>query len=219
MRDFITVDIETGPLPDGELSEFAPKFKPPGNYKDPEKIEAKRIEHMDKVREGAALSPLTGRVLAIGFKRSSASDVTILMDEDEASMLREFTDMFSRVTDGTHFVTFNGNTFDWPFIIKRCWRHRIDFPFHRLRNGRYWGSFSVDLREVWGMGDRQASGNLDQVCRMFGLSGKTGSGDQFHSLIQQGLLSEARDYLVNDVLITHDLAKIMIAGDIIRSFR
>ncbi len=70
----IVFDIETGPLPEFELTAMVPPFDPAevktGNLKDPEKIAAKLAEaeanHRRDFIERAALDPLTGRVLAIG---------------------------------------------------------------------------------------------------------------------------------------------------------
>src|SRR5688572_8585619 len=63
----ITFDIETAPLPDEQIAPFVPEFSAPSNYKDPEKIKAYIEGEKVKWLEQAALSPLTGRVVAIGI--------------------------------------------------------------------------------------------------------------------------------------------------------
>ena len=71
----IFFDIETGPLPEGELAALLPPFDPAevktGNIKDPAKIAEKIREaeeaHRRDFFDRAALDPLTGRVLAIGM--------------------------------------------------------------------------------------------------------------------------------------------------------
>ena len=71
-------DIETEPLPEAELREICPPFDAEavklGNLTDPVKIRAKIEEaersHWEDFVGGAALSPLTGRVAAIGILQS-----------------------------------------------------------------------------------------------------------------------------------------------------
>ena len=65
--NYTVFDIETGALPLAELEAIMPEFEPSKVLKDPEKIkadiEAKRAEWIDR----AALSPVSGQVLAIGY--------------------------------------------------------------------------------------------------------------------------------------------------------
>jgi hypothetical protein len=60
-------DIETGPRSRAELAECVPTFEAPSNWKDPEKIRAHVAEKEAEWFQSAALSALTGRVLAIGY--------------------------------------------------------------------------------------------------------------------------------------------------------
>ena len=68
--DIYCFDVETGRLPEPELTVMVQPFDPAevklGNFKDPEKIAAKLAEaeanHRIDFSERAALDPLTGRV-------------------------------------------------------------------------------------------------------------------------------------------------------------
>ena len=76
-------DIETGPLPRAELKELEPEFEAGGNVKDPIKvklaIEKKRAEWYNK----AALSPITGEILAIGIFDSATDKTSIITGEEK----------------------------------------------------------------------------------------------------------------------------------------
>ncbi len=64
--------------------------------------------------------------------------------EEERAILSLFAELLS---PATWLVTFNGKSFDWPFVQNRAYRHGVDVPFH---------SVHVDLlhvgRRAWGDG-------------------------------------------------------------------
>ena len=121
----ITFDIETGLSPDA--AEFAPEFEAPANYKDPVKIAAYKAEKLTEWVEQAALSAVTGRVLAIGLRENGKT--TIICEDDEAAMLRDFWAFVA--PDGrirAPLVGFKSNRFDVPFLVRRSWRNRVPVP-------------------------------------------------------------------------------------------
>jgi uncharacterized protein YprB with RNaseH-like and TPR domain len=206
----IVFDIETGPLPEGELENLMPRFDPAevklGNIKDAEKIksriaEAERNHRIDFI-EGAALDALTGRVLAIGLIFEDGS-FSVIGHDDEAAILRDFW----RITRGSRMIGFNSNSFDLPFLIRRSLRHRVLVP-REIRSGRYWSSTMVDLRDAWQMGDRQARGSLNAIARHLNLGQKTGQGADFARLWNSDR-DRAVAYLRQDVELTARIAEAM----------
>jgi hypothetical protein len=225
MLTTLTVDIETGPLPEPELLAMLPPFDPKevkcGNLKDPAKIAEKIAEaeanHLRDFTERAALDPLTGRILAIGVlgfdpRGELGPDWTapikgeIFGAEDEAAMLREFWGMVVSDDHGrlNHIVGFNLCLFDLPFLFRRSWKHGITPPAG-LRRGRYWGDNVVDLRDLWQLGDRQARGSLDAIARHLGVGAKTGNGAEFAALWKRDQ-DAAIEYLKNDLQLTAAIA-------------
>lgn len=199
-------DIETGPLPDIILDALVPEFEPAANLKDPEKIAADIAKKKVRFKEQAALSPLTGRVLAVGFQPDFGDPPLILCDDDESKLLASVWDHF-RTAGGNRrpmFVGFNIHGFDLPFLVKRSWVNGVPVP-PNVRQGRYWADWFIDLREVWQLGDRQAEGSLDTICRALGLGEKNGSGADFARLWQENR-DEAVKYLLNDLDLTAKLA-------------
>lgn len=202
----IVFDIETGPLPDIVLDALMPEFEPAANLKDPDKIAADIAKKKAKFKQDAALSPLTGRVLAVGFQPDFGDPPLILADDDEAVLLASVWNHF-RTAGGQRrpmFVGFNVHAFDLPFLVKRSWVNGVDIP-PNIRQGRYWADWFVDLREIWQLGDRQASGSLDAICRALGLGEKNGSGADFAKLWKEDR-EQAIKYLLNDLELTAKLA-------------
>jgi DNA polymerase elongation subunit (family B) len=195
----IYFDIETGPLPDAELlTQFDPLDVAIGNLKDPEKIRAKIDAARESFFEKAALDPLTGRVLAIGYL--SERETTILANEDEESLLAEWWHVVrGRMGTTNHLVGFNSHSFDWPFLIRRSWKYGLPVPDLRWK-GR-WVEQLIDLRDIWQLGDRQASGSLDKIARHLGLGGKNGDGALFYKLWATDR-NAAMTYLRRDVELT-----------------
>jgi len=207
-------DIETGPLPDEELNQILPPFDPAevkmGNLKDPEKRAAKLAEaetnYFADARDKAALSATTGKVLAIGLE-STNGETNCLAHESEWDILNQFWIRFHINSD--RFIGFNIFGFDLPFLIRRSWK--LGVPVSNIRQGRYWNERFLDLRDLWQLGDRQAKGSLDAICRHFGLAGKNGNGKDFARLFELNQ-KEALKYLVNDLRMTREVHEIMVGG-------
>lgn len=213
----IVFDIETGPAPLEVIEQHLPEFEAPANYKDPAKIEAYRAEQRERFIQRAALSPLTGRVLAIGawvdgiYHRHicaahgpGADAESGAEAEAEAACLRWFWGMVGK---GTLLVGFNSNRFDLPFLYRRSWALGIAIPSFRLtQNGRLHDRLHIDLMEIWQLGDRQNFISLDAIARYLGIGRKTGEGEFFYKVLK-AFPEEAIAYLENDVRLTFELAK------------
>lgn len=205
----IIFDIETGPLPMGELAVMLPKFEAPANYKDPAKIAAYEEEKRQAWIADSALSPLTGRVLAIGwmFAADTTDAVQIEGNDDEAATLKAFWDILfaHRTMHITKIVGFNSHSFDLPFLIKRSWKYGLSIP--PLKDGRWWNDlYTIDLRERWQLGDKTAPGSLDSIAKFFGLEGKKGSGADFATVWAKDR-EAAKLYLAHDLRLTNELWK------------
>ncbi len=205
----IIFDIETGPLPEAELTALLPPFDPEevkmGNTKDPVKVAAKLAEaeanHLRNFIDRAALDPLTGRVIAVGLLSFDTQDVTILGHDDEARTLAEFwTACTGNRGTLNRMVGFNSNQFDLPFLIRRSWKHNVTIPMG-IRRGRYWSDQMLDLRDLWQLGDRYAIGSLDAIARHLGVGAKNGDGKEFAALWAKDR-RQAEAYLRNDLELT-----------------
>ena len=206
---YIAFDIETAPLPDIELTELEPEFTAARNLKDPVKIELDIANKKQAWRDDAALSAITGRVVAIGYATAS-QEVILDIQDDETEMLRNFWARWDdREWGAGVWAGFNIFNFDLPFLVRRSWKHRIQVPL--VRETRWWSSRFVDLRQSWQLGDYQAHGNLDQVCRHLGLGKKTGNGADFAALLKTDHV-KAEEYLRNDITLTSRLCEVLIGN-------
>jgi len=207
-------DIETGGLPEDQIRSIVKPFDPKdvkhGNIKDPDKILAKideaRNNYYTDILDRAALSALTGRVLAIGIMEVGG-EFKIIANDDERLMIAEFWTLISN-TPGK-WVGFNSNKFDLPFLMRRSWALNMKLPF--LRKGRYWADELVDLRDLWQCGDYQAEGSLEAICRSFGLGGKAGDGAEFAQLWATDK-PKATAYLKRDLELTEAVYRRLTAA-------
>ena len=223
--------------------DFDPSTVKYGNTKDEakrrEKLEAAKAAHEKAVSDWRAnrnraefqwrqefihlapLSPITGRVLAIGYC-DAGGQVSIDDGPDEATIidnwLTEFTDAHA---SGGRLVGFHILGFDVPFLIRRAWKLGLDVPPCLRPRELHRNPTLVDLLDVWKCGTRDTAwhvdNKLDTVARFFGLGGKLDgiSGADFHRL-WNGSPAErekAVAYLEKDVQLTLAIAKAMgVAG-------
>lgn len=193
----IFFDIETTALPEADLLALAPEFEAAKNLRDPEKIAANIAEKRAEWLERAALSPETGRVLAIGLYDESFW----MFSGDEADILEAFwSGLCSHPEE--QFIGWNIFGFDLPFLVRRSWILGIATPSW-LRRGRVWDISFIDLMEVYSLGTKQYV-SLDTAARALGVGRKTGSGADFGKLwcgtMEQR--QQAIEYLQNDVELT-----------------
>jgi len=115
--------------------------------KDPEKIEAAK---KTVIRDKFALNPLTGKILCCGLMSNVSLDeaplssslqnpsspnventlyYTVIYDTDERKLIMNILHYMQRYIDNGHrIITYNGNGFDIPFIIRRAILNNIPHP-------------------------------------------------------------------------------------------
>lgn len=138
----------------------------------------------------AALHPLTGQVIAIGYR----FDTPMISSGPEDVVLRTFWARFVSLRDnGGNLIGFNIAQFDVPFLVRRSWLVGVDVPdgvFADANNDQLSGVF-VDLYRRWKCGAKwseescgHVSQGLDSICRAMGIGGKHDGlkGNSFASL-------------------------------------
>lgn len=226
------------PAHPGEFDENSVKT---GHLKDPAKISAKieearkahsslvenyarncatqEREYYEAAYERAPLSPVTGRVLAIGVGFADGSNHYLTLNEatdvNEAGLLEEFWRDFYYPTIKASFNLIGHNIFDFdvPFLIRRSWLLGIDIPENILR-GRYLNDAFIDTMTRWNCGSRSAGYvKLDMIGQALGVGGKLEgvTGADFHRLYFgfTGERDKAMDYLEADVNVTRNVARRM----------
>ena len=199
-------DIETGPISGDEVRQYMPKFEAPSNYKDEEKIAKVIAEKEHAWLEKAALSPITGKVLAIGHCIDD-KNVSVI-EGDEKDIISQFWE--SITYHGAilrKLIGFNSNSFDIPFLIRRSWKLGIKIPntLYKYHRGRvYLHENCVDILDYWSL-DTRDSIKLADLARYLEVGTKTASGAEFSGLYAENR-DEAISYLKNDILLTYKCA-------------
>lgn len=227
------------PPPPGE---FAPSSVKLGNLKDEtkirEKVDAAKRDHAAAVAnyesdcldaetaywqaaiDRAALSPTTGRLVAVGCWSATKQSTYIIGEPPEANTETKILADFWRLcgtmrSSNRKIVGCNVCGFDLPFLVRRSWILGVDVPSW-VRNGRYWDRQFVDLRDEWLLGQRwgDCESSLDHMARALGVGAKADAagcdGAAFGKMWLSGDAEQvkvARGYLVNDLEMTRKVAE------------
>lgn len=208
-------DIETAPLDTETLSMMIPPFNEEdvktgnmGFEKRAEKIVKERADHERKFYRRAALSAVTGRVVAIGIIGPSEIEKELLIGGDEKDLLVDFFERFetSIKFGDAHWFGFNITLFDIPFLIRRAWALQIPIPHGITEGRRYLSNWFTDLMDVWrGTDFRGDMISLSDLAVFLGYPAKQGKGDEFSALLRYEP-EKARIYLENDLWLTWQVA-------------
>lgn len=177
------------------------------------KLAKEEQDYWDGIVESAALSSLTGRVLAIGYGNETHFYIDYIDSEkrkgDEAGILATFWSKFvERQKSRQKMIGFNIKTFDVPFIAQRSFILGVDVP-ETYMEGDWPSKTFVDLNTRWMAGSRGFNGNLDEISRACGVGQKPEgvSGALFYELYgNPETRSIALDYAINDVVLNRAIA-------------
>ncbi len=214
----------------GEFSEKAVKL---GNATKPEtiakKIEEARAKHAEavanysldvadletaywsKIENEAALSALTGQVLAIGYRGNKIA-IDHVDGRSEPELLTKFWTQYATIRKaGRKMIGFCINDFDIPFLFQRSLILGVIAP-DCLFSGpqRYLDQTFIDLAKVWSAGKWGSFTKLDLICRAMGIPGKPAGingGDFARLYADPETRPDAIEYLVNDLNMTWCVAE------------
>lgn len=210
-RNSLVFDIETAGKNFSDLDEWEQEYLL-------EKLEW-RNEDKELAKQKTALYPLFSKVVAIGmlntqtgkgqilglgkYKNAKLDDVNFewLQFEDEAKLLEHF---WHTAAKFEHFITFNGNGFDWPFLLFRSAINKIKATFEITRNKEQ----QTDLLEKFKSNNTYS---LESLCRAFGITNpkdKGVSGLHVSYLFTEGKYLDIANYVSRDVFSTWELYKI-----------
>lgn len=207
---YAVFDVETAPLSDEQIRQFMPKFEAPGNYKDTEKVAAYIADKEKEWLGRAALSALTGKVLAIGVKYHDGSIDIIGANpghDDEAHILTWFWRYFTHTTMASYWIGHNIIGFDLPFLCRRSMLLGVKVP-RSIIYGRYFDNRFKDTMDAWSFGNREDRISLDNLAKALGVGSKSGSGADFARLWATDK-PEAIAYLEHDLNLTMKCAERM----------
>ncbi len=213
----LVIDIETVGTPWEEHDSYVREYLIKG---------MNEAEAEEEKRRGA-LSPFTGRIVAIGvvnaetgkscamYERPGQTEVSVTKDGNrtlisgtERQILEKFWDYLDK---GDRFISFNGRQFDGPFLMIRSAIHGI-VPKRDLVGNRYRFHPNCDLREVLNFNGtlnwRQMRFNLDLACKSFGITSSKADGMDgraVETMYRAGRHEEIATYCLEDVRATCEL--------------
>lgn len=213
----LVIDIETVGVPWEEHDSYVREYLIKG---------MNEAEAEEEKRRGA-LSPFTGRIVAIGvvnaetgrscamYEVPGQTEVITRKDGNRTMISgteRQILEKFWEYIDkDDRFISFNGRQFDGPFLMIRSAIQGLP-PKRDLIGNRYRFHPNCDLREVLNfngtINPRQMRFNLDLACKTFGIaSSKTDGmdGRAVETLYRAGRHEDIAIYCLEDVRATCEL--------------
>ena len=159
-----------------------------------DEVEARRKDMVERF----SLDPTTGKVICIGLLDTESGQERTLVNKEETRLLASFWEYLSE-SPPELFVTFNGKSFDFPFLNIRSAVCRVP-PSMRLPIRRYTAHPHLDLREALAGGDRHRRGSLDYFCAVFGIPSPKQNldGAKVGPAYRQGRIDDIARYCLDD---------------------
>ena len=175
----------------------------------------KNEEDKEKAKNKTALYSIFGMVCAIGaYDIDSKNGVVLSLStkeikpengnfvyktfDNEKELLEEFWKLTSKYEQ---FVTYNGDNFDFPYLMIRSGINRVKMPFEIKK----WSDKFIDLQNKI----RQSHAfKLEFLCKAFGIENpkeKGVHGDDVTKLYNQQEFNKIADYVARDAVATSEL--------------
>lgn len=164
-------------------------------------------EARQKVLDRLGLDPCTGRIVCIGVYWIERDRSRAYCQDDERELLGNFWADLAQIRPG-RLVTFNGKSFDFPYINVRSAILKVPAPRDVLLDTRRFATDRhYDVREALTNYDRYRKGTLEFFCEIFGVpSPKDGiDGSKVGDYFRQGRLDEIATYCLADCKATGEL--------------
>ncbi|MFT4313175.1 MAG: ribonuclease H-like domain-containing protein [Candidatus Woesearchaeota archaeon] len=176
-------DIETAPLKPGEHT---------------------RVTEQNEVQDIGGLSPVTGKIIAIGLLHQ---DKPYIFTGHEKTILTDFWQTLKTLADSekgyVKLIGFNIKQFDIHFLLVRSLAHKIAIlPFTRRQ--------VIDLRDyLTFFHTYMKKGTLNDYARIIGIDGKHDNiqNSDIPKLYENGDIAQIKKYVEQDIKITAELYK------------
>jgi hypothetical protein len=160
-----------------------------------------------EIEDRFALDPCTGRIVCIGVYWLEVDRSRAYYDSEEVELLANFWSDLAQIRP-TRFVTFNGKSFDFPYINVRSAILGVPSPRDILLDTRRFATDKhFDVREALTNYDRYKKGTLEFFCEIFSVpSPKDGiDGSKVGEYFNAGRLDEIATYCLADCKATGEL--------------
>ena len=219
----LVVDIETSGYDFEALAESQQEYLL--RYAEHEKDEEKREEVIEDTKRYLSLYPYTANIVAIGMLNTETENEMVLYEgtENDDLVVEEknikykpmheqqmLLNFWKYASKADKVITFNGRSFDIPFLMIRSALLSIKPSVNLIRN-RYDSSLHIDLLEQLTFYGLTKKFNLDFYCHAFEIESpksKGISGMEVKELYKAGKIKEIAVYCGDDVKATYELYKI-----------
>jgi DNA polymerase elongation subunit (family B) len=200
----LVVDIETIGLDEDQIPPRALEILSRG-IRHPEASDEEIEQRWREAVERFGLDPTTGRIVCIGLMDAESTFKEAYYGADESTLLTSFWEYLDR-TQPELFITFNGKSFDFPYIIIRSAILKVA-PSMLLPMRPYTTSPHFDVREVLAGNDRHRKGTLDYFCAIFGIASPKSEldGGQIGDAFRDGRHEAIGRYCLADCRATAEL--------------
>ena len=182
------------------------------------KREGGEDQDIEAIKTKTALYPLFGWVAAVGLLDTRGKGTVLLVHDktveldnslytceafpNEKALLTRFWEIAEKYE---RFVTFNGNGFDWPYMVFRSGVNRVKVPFQlSLAFNRDEKFFDLAIEIPPG----RNTYSLEETCKAFGLTNPKAAGvhgGDVGALIAAGRQQDVANYVSRDVSSTKEL--------------
>jgi DNA polymerase elongation subunit (family B) len=170
-------------------------------------LDVETEEDRQKVLDNLGLDPCTGRIICIGVHWIELDKSRAYVHTEERELLSSFWSDLGQIRP-QRYVTFNGKSFDFPYINIRSAIHGVAIPRDLvLDTRRYSTDRHFDVREVVTNYERYRKGTLEFFCEIFGVpSPKNGiNGRNVGEYFKAGKLDDIARYCLGDCKATGEL--------------
>lgn len=155
--------------------------------------------------ETTGLTPDDSELVAIAVAHKDEPKVLTREDRTEKELVEKFVEIMQDLNKDDKIVTYNGDTFDWPFLIARSMKFNdygdlTDKLFNLKEN------HSLDLFKTHGCDPDTGYLKLEDLLERHGLSHDVEcDGSMVPELYEEGAWSRIERYAEEDVVKTHEL--------------
>jgi len=170
-------------------------------------LDVETEEERLRVLDCLGLDPCTGRIICIGVYWIELDKSRAYCHEDERELLANFWNDLGQIRP-QKYVTFNGKSFDFPYINIRSAINGVPIPRDVVLDTRRFSTDRhFDVREVMTNYERYKKGTLEFFCEIFGVpSPKNGiTGKNVGEYFKAGKLDEIAKYCLGDCKATGQL--------------
>lgn len=183
---------------------------------------AETEEDIKGVKESLSFYPVTAEIVTIGMLNPDTMRGAVYFQAPEGSMSQSGDDnitykpgsekeiieaFWENIKSYDKFVTFNGRSFDCPFIMIRSAVHRIK-PTRELMPNRYNGAHIDLLDQLTFYGATRRRFSLDMWCKTFGIKSPKSegiTGYDVKDLFASGRYLDIAKYCFGDLKATREL--------------